>query len=147
MIISSPSPPSAKLQSPSPVLKLSITLSPMLLLRLVGCTSYSWKSMRHPHRSALVYCNNINIVYMSSNSVQHQHTKNIEIDLHFVQERVTLSEACALHVPLSLKFADVFTKGLPSPVFRKFRSSLNVRRAVVPTFGRSLYLVTLMAQG
>jgi hypothetical protein len=35
-------------------------------------------------RCSLVYCDNINIVYLSTNPVQHQHTKHVEIDLHFV---------------------------------------------------------------
>ena len=39
-------------------------------------------------RAALVYCDNISTVYMSANPVQHQRTKHVEIDLHFVRERV-----------------------------------------------------------
>jgi hypothetical protein len=35
-------------------------------------------------RCTLVYCDNINVVYLSTNHVQHQHTKHVEIDLHFV---------------------------------------------------------------
>jgi len=37
-------------------------------------------------RATLVYCDNISAVYISSNPVQHQGTKHIEIDLHFVRE-------------------------------------------------------------
>jgi hypothetical protein len=37
-----------------------------------------------PSRCALLYCNNINTVYLSTNPVQHQRTKHVEIDLHFV---------------------------------------------------------------
>jgi hypothetical protein len=41
--------------------------------------------LRHPPRRAtLVYCDNISVVYLSGNPVQHQRTKHIEIDLHFV---------------------------------------------------------------
>nr|GFA73507.1 ribonuclease H-like domain-containing protein [Tanacetum cinerariifolium] len=32
----------------------------------------------------LVYFNNVSVVYMSANPVQHQRTKHIEIDIHFV---------------------------------------------------------------
>jgi hypothetical protein len=31
-----------------------------------------------------------------------------------------------LHVPTSLQYADIFTKGLSSSVFHEFNSSLNV---------------------
>jgi hypothetical protein len=35
-------------------------------------------------RCTLVYCDNISVVYLSINPVQHQRTKHMEIDLHFV---------------------------------------------------------------
>jgi len=49
---------------------------------------------------------------MSSNLVQHQCTKHIEIDLHFVQERVAIGAVHVMHVPTSAQYADIFTKGL-----------------------------------
>ena len=78
-------------------------------------------------RATLVYCDNISAVYMSSNPVQHQRTKHIEIDLHFVRERVAISDLRVLHVPTASQYADIFTKGLPTSVFTEFRSSLNVQ--------------------
>ncbi|GKE37279.1 ribonuclease H-like domain-containing protein [Tanacetum coccineum] len=39
--------------------------------------------------SNLVYCDSVSAVYMSANPVQHQQTKHIEIDIHFVQDMVT----------------------------------------------------------
>jgi hypothetical protein len=72
---------------------------------------------------------------MSSNPVQHQRTKHIEIDLHFVRERVALGEIRVLQVPTSSQYADIFTKGLPTSVFMEFRSSLNVQGFDAPTDG------------
>ena len=86
-------------------------------------------------RATLVYCDNISAVYMTSNPVQHQRTKHIEIDLHFVRERVAVGYLRVLHVPTSSQYADIFTKGLPSYVFTKFRSSLNVRSTDDQTAG------------
>jgi len=77
-------------------------------------------------KTTLVYCDNISSVYMSANPVQHQRTKHIEIDLHFVRERVALGDVRVLHVPTTSQFADIFSKGLSSSVFTEFRSSLNV---------------------
>jgi hypothetical protein len=74
-----------------------------------------------------VYCDNISAVYMTSNPVQHQRTKHIEIDLHFIREQVVIGDLRALHVPTTSQYADIFTKGLPSSVFTEFRTSLNVR--------------------
>ena len=86
-------------------------------------------------RAALVYCDNISTVYMSTNPVQHQRTKHVEIDLHFVRERVATGAVRVLHVPTSSQYADIFTKGLPSLVFTEFRSSLNVQAADDQTAG------------
>jgi hypothetical protein len=86
--------------------------------------------LRHPPRRAtLVYCDNVSAVYLSSNPVQHQRTKHVEIDLHFVREKVALGHARVLHVPTTSQYADVFTKGLPTSLFQEFRSSLTVSDA------------------
>jgi hypothetical protein len=77
-------------------------------------------------RAILVYCDNVNAVYLSTNHVQHQCTKHVEIDLHFIRERVAAGNVRVLSVPTTLQFADIFTKGLPTSVFLYFRSSLNI---------------------
>ncbi|XP_021308772.1 uncharacterized protein LOC8063854 isoform X1 [Sorghum bicolor] len=77
-------------------------------------------------RSALVYCDNVSAVYLSTNPVQHQRTKHVEIDLHFVRDRVAVGDVRVLHVPTTSQFADIFTKGLPSSTFTEFRTSLNI---------------------
>jgi hypothetical protein len=79
-----------------------------------------------PHRSTLVYCDNVSVVYLSTNPVQHQRTKHVEIDLHFVRDRVAIGDVWVLHIPTTSQFADIFTKGLPSSTFTKFRSNLNI---------------------
>ncbi|WVZ83721.1 hypothetical protein U9M48_030841 [Paspalum notatum var. saurae] len=64
-------------------------------------------------RATIVYCDNVSAVYLSTNPVQHQRTKHVEIDLHFVRERVAAGAVRVLHVPTTSQFADIFTKGLP----------------------------------
>jgi hypothetical protein len=78
-------------------------------------------------KSTLVYCDNVSAVYLSTNPIQHQRTKHVEIGLHFVQERVAIGDVRVLHVPTTSQFTDTFTKGLPTSVFSEFRSSLNIR--------------------
>jgi hypothetical protein len=77
-------------------------------------------------RATLVYCNNVNIVYLSTNPVQHQRTKHVEIDFHFVREHVDVGAVRVFHIPSTSPFTGIFTKGLPSSVFSEFRSSLNI---------------------
>ncbi|GJV72054.1 ribonuclease H-like domain-containing protein [Tanacetum coccineum] len=83
----------------------------------------------------LVYCDNVSVVYLSSNPVQHQCTKHIEIDIHFVRDLVAAGQVRVLHVPSRYQFADIFTKGLPSALFEEFRTSLSVRCPPAPTVG------------
>ncbi|GKC42873.1 ribonuclease H-like domain-containing protein [Tanacetum coccineum] len=85
--------------------------------------------------ATLIYCNNFSVVYLSYNPVQHQRTKHIEIDIHFVRDLVAAGEVRVLHVPSHYQFADIFTKGLPSALFEEFCSSLSVRCPPAPTAG------------
>jgi hypothetical protein len=52
-------------------------------------------------RATLVYCDNLNAVYLSTNPIQHQHTKHVEIDFHFVRERIAVEDVRVLHVPMT----------------------------------------------
>nr|GEW07037.1 ribonuclease H-like domain-containing protein [Tanacetum cinerariifolium] len=49
--------------------------------------------------ATLVYCDNVSAVYMSANPVQHQRTKHIDIDIHFVHDMVKAGHVRVLHVP------------------------------------------------
>ncbi|GJW89459.1 ribonuclease H-like domain-containing protein [Tanacetum coccineum] len=85
--------------------------------------------------ATLVYCDNVSAVYMSANPVQHQRTKHIEIDIHFIRDMVKVGHVRILHVPSHFQYADIFTKGLPSALFEDFRSSLSVRPPPAQTAG------------
>ncbi|GKF82037.1 ribonuclease H-like domain-containing protein, partial [Tanacetum coccineum] len=49
--------------------------------------------------ATLVYCDNVSVVYMYTNPVQHQRTKHIKIDIHFVRDKVAARHVRVLHVP------------------------------------------------
>jgi hypothetical protein len=83
--------------------------------------------------ATVAFCDNISSIYMSRNPVHHRRTKHIELDIHFVREKVTIGELHATHVPSARQLADVFTKGLPSALFFDFRDSLSVTSADVQT--------------
>ncbi|GKE20349.1 ribonuclease H-like domain-containing protein [Tanacetum coccineum] len=85
--------------------------------------------------ATLVYCDNVSVVYLSCNPVQHQHMKHIEIDMHFVRDLVADGQVRVLHVPSRYQYADIFTKELPSTLFEEFCNSLSIRCPPAPTAG------------
>lgn len=86
-------------------------------------------------KATLIFCDNVSSVHLASNPIKHQRTKHVELDLHFVCEKVALGQVKVLHVPSSYQYADIFTKGLPSSLFIAFRSSLTVCSAADQTEG------------
>nr|GFB22527.1 ribonuclease H-like domain-containing protein [Tanacetum cinerariifolium] len=69
----------------------------------VAETCWIWNLLRELHTPlsspTIVYCDNVSAVYLSSNLVQHQHTKHIEIEIHFVRDLVATGQVHVLHVP------------------------------------------------
>uniref|UniRef100_A0A251VD12 Putative ribonuclease H-like domain-containing protein n=1 Tax=Helianthus annuus TaxID=4232 RepID=A0A251VD12_HELAN len=81
-----------------------------------------------PTREAsIIFCDNVSAVYLSDNPVQHQRTKHVEIDIHFVRDKVRIGDIRVLHIPADYQYADIFTKGLSRQLFNRFKSSLCVR--------------------
>lgn len=80
-------------------------------------------------KATLVYCDNISVVYLSENPVHHGRTKHVELDIHFVREKVAIG--------------DIMTKGLPTVLFDEFRSSFCVMDAAQTAGGVSKWLVML----
>ncbi|XP_071713628.1 uncharacterized mitochondrial protein AtMg00810-like [Rutidosis leptorrhynchoides] len=92
--------------------------------------------LHHPvHKATLVYCDNVSAIYLSSNPIQHQRTKHVELDIHFVREQVARGQVRVLHVSSGYQVADIFTKGLPFVLFNEFKATLNVRPPPVSSAG------------
>ena len=83
----------------------------------------------------MVYCDNVSAIYLAGNPVQHQRTKHIEMDIHFVREKVAHGQVRVLHVSSRYQIVDIFTKGLPLVLFEDFRDSLSVHRPLASTAG------------
>ncbi|XP_057247570.1 uncharacterized mitochondrial protein AtMg00810-like [Beta vulgaris subsp. vulgaris] len=64
-------------------------LIPAGLLRAIV---FSWNLLLELHcpipTATLIYCDNVSAIYLSGKPVQHQRTKHIEMDIHFVREKV-----------------------------------------------------------
>ena len=62
--------------------------------------TYLLKDLRiSPPSSPTLYCDNISALYMTINPVFHARSKHIELDYHFIHERVALGLLVTTHIP------------------------------------------------
>lgn len=73
-----------------------------------------------------IWCDNLSTVALSTNLVFHVRTKHVEVDSHFVHDRVLASKRLVLHIPLVEQSVDIFTKPLSISQFNCLRSKLSV---------------------
>jgi histone deacetylase 1/2 len=78
------------------------------------------------NRSPVLWCDNLGATYLSSNPVFHARTKHIEVDFHFVRERVAQKKLHIQFISSKDQVADIFTKPLPLPTFQSCRRNLNL---------------------
>jgi hypothetical protein len=74
-----------------------------------------------------LWCDNLGATYLSANPVFHARAKHIEIDFHFVKERVASKQLRIQLVSTKEQLADGFTKALSAREFEKFRRNPNLR--------------------
>lgn len=68
----------------------------------------------------------ISATYLAVNPGFHARTKHLEMDFHFVRERVSRGEVRVCYVSSMYQLADVFTKAFSSAKFAPLRSKLRV---------------------
>ena len=73
-----------------------------------------------------LYCDNKSAISISHNLVQHDRTKHIEVDRHFIKEKLDSGLICTPFVSTGDQLADVLTKCLSNKVFQSIRSKLGM---------------------
>jgi histone deacetylase 1/2 len=78
-------------------------------------------------RAPVLWCDNLGATYLTTNPVFHARTKHIEIDFHFVRERVANGALqVKFFISSSDQLADVFTKPAMRQMLDQFKSNLNL---------------------
>lgn len=77
--------------------------------------------------SATIWCDNISATELAKNPVYHSRTKHIELDMHFIRDKVLARELEINYIPSEEQIADILTKPLTFTQFNYLRSILNVQ--------------------
>ena len=73
-----------------------------------------------------LYCDNKAAISISLNPIQHDRTKHVEVDRHFIKEKVENQIICSTFIPTKEQTADIFTRGLPHQNFNDFIGKLDM---------------------
>ncbi|KAK9209219.1 hypothetical protein WN944_001583 [Citrus x changshan-huyou] len=74
----------------------------------------------------IIWCDNVSATELAKNPVYHSRTKHIELDIHFVRDKVLARELEISYIPSEEQIADILTKPLTFTHFNYFRAKLKV---------------------
>ena len=74
----------------------------------------------------LLWCDNQSVTALAANLVSHACSKHVELDLHFIRDKVLRQEIQIQYIPSTDQVADIFTKHLPSSQFITLHTKLYV---------------------
>jgi hypothetical protein len=77
-------------------------------------------------QNSKIWCDNISSISLASNPLFHARTRHLEVDYHYVREKVIRRELEVDYICTQDQLADIFTKGLSPARFRSLVSKLPV---------------------
>jgi histone deacetylase 1/2 len=78
------------------------------------------------YRPPVLWCDNLGATYLTANPVFHARTKHIEVDFHFVREKVAQGALDVRFVSSADQVADAFTKPSTKQMLEQLFSNLNL---------------------
>lgn len=86
-----------------------------------------------PVQAMELLCDNKAAVDMAHNPVQHDRTKHVEIDRHFIKEKIETEVIAISHVRSSEQLADILTKAVSGTIFHDMLVKLGMFDLYIPT--------------
>ncbi|KAL6978564.1 hypothetical protein U1Q18_052643 [Sarracenia purpurea var. burkii] len=78
-----------------------------------------------------LFCDNISAMSLATNHVFHARTKHIEVDYHFVREKVVARLIDLQYISTIYQLADIFTKAFSGPRFSLLSDKLMVKNSPI----------------
>lgn len=94
-----------------------------------------------------LYCDNKATISISHIPVQHYQTKHLEVDWHFIREKLLCGLICTAFVTTNQQLADVLTKGVTKVRHHDIISKFGMTDIHAPTWGGVLKSIGSLVQG
>ena len=91
-----------------------------------------------PKEPMLLYCDNQEAREIANNPIQHDRTKHIEVDQHFIKEKLLLKLVDIPFIWSSEQLADILTYAIPVVALHKVLDKLGLEDIFAPTWGKVL---------
>lgn len=112
---------------------MALGVCELLWVKIVlGDLGIDWKG------TMKLYCDNKSAINIAHNPVQHDRTKHVEIDRHFIKEKLESGLLCMPYVSSGEQLADVLTKGLSSTSLQRILNKLGMKDIFTPSLRGSV---------